>query len=140
MSSYECKYPNLFSPLTIRGKVLKNRIVSSPHSGGPNLYRAGNDGFSNLTETAALYFGNVARGGAAIVNTGHLGVDPRFTLGANAERFNFFSKECIHEHQLPVMHMMTDLIHAYGSLASIELNHPGHFGDSVDPDQMAGRC
>mgnify|MGYP004513212111 FL=1 len=136
MSNYECKYPHLFSPLTIRGKVLKNRIVSSPHSGGPNLYRAGNDGFSNLTETAALYFGNVARGGAAIVNTGHLGVDPRFTLGANAERFNFFSKEAIHEHQLPVMHMMTDLIHSYGSLASIELNHPGHFGDPVDPEQM----
>ena len=131
MQKYECRYPHLFSPITIRGKVLKNRIVSSPHSGGPNLYRAGDNGLSNLTETAALYFGNVARGGAAVVNTGHLGVDPRFTLGANAERFNFFGEEIIHDHQLPVMHMMTDLIHAYGSLASIELNHPGHFGDPV---------
>ncbi len=138
MQKYECRYPHLFSPLTIRGKVLKNRIVSSPHSGGPNLYRAGDDGLSNLTETAALYFGNVARGGAAIVNTGHLGVDPRFTLGANAERFNFFGEDMIHDHQLPVMHMMTDLIHSYGSLASIELNHPGHFGDPIGDQKLLG--
>lgn len=138
MKKYECKYPHLFSPITIRGKVLKNRIVSSPHSGGPNLYRPGDNGCSVLTETAALYFGNIARGGAAIVNTGHLGVDPRYTLGANAERFDFFSGEIIHEHQLPVMHMMTDLIHAYGSLASIELNHPGHFGDPLGDDKLLG--
>lgn len=138
MQKYECKYPHLFSPITIRGKVLKNRIVSSPHSGGPNLYRAGDNNLSVLTETAALYFGNIARGGAAIVNTGHLGVDPRFTLGANAERFDFFNGEMIHEHQLPVMHMMTDLIHSYGALASIELNHPGHFGDPVGDQKMLG--
>ena len=137
MQKYDYKYPNLFSPITIRGKVLKNRIVASPHSGGPNLYRAGDNGLSSLTETAALYFANIARGGAAVVNTGHLGVDPRYTLGANAERFDFFS-EAVHEHQLPVMHMMTDLIHAYGSLASIELNHPGHFGDPVGDYKLLG--
>lgn len=135
---YSCRYPHLFSPITIRGKVFKNRIVSSPHSGGPVLYRAGANGFAALTETAALYFGNIARGGAAVVNTGHLGVDPRYTLGANAERFDFFSGESIHEYQLPVMHMMTDLIHAYGSLASIELNHPGHFGDPVGDAMLLG--
>ena len=72
------KYPSLFQSLMIRGKVLKNRVVSSPHSGGPNLYEAGDEGFSNLSETAARYFANIARGGAAIVNTGHLGVDPRY--------------------------------------------------------------
>lgn len=138
MQEMNQKYPHLFSPITIRGKVFKNRIVSSPHSGGPNLYRAGHGDFSSLTETAALYFGNIARGGAAVVNTGHLGVDPRYTLGANAERFDFFSGEAIHEHQLPVMHMMTDLIHAYGALASIELNHPGHFGDPVGDYKLLG--
>lgn len=127
-NSYPQHYPHLFSPITIRGKKLKNRIVSSPHSGGPNLYSAGSHGFSNLTETAAKYFGNIARGGAAIVNTGHLGVDPRFYLGSNNEYFDFFDKEHIHEHQLAVMHQMTDLIHSYGALASIELNHPGHYG------------
>lgn len=125
---FEQPYPHLFSPITIRGVRVKNRVVSSPHSGGPNLYRAGDNGYSNFTETAAQYFGNIARGGAGIVHTGHLGVDPRFYLGSNCEAFNFFSKSDIHEHSLPVMHMMTDLIHAYGAVASIELNHCGHYG------------
>ena len=128
-------FPHLFSPITIRGVTIKNRVVSSCHSGGPNLYQAGDKGFSNLTETAALYFGNIARGGAGIVNTGHLGVDPRFRLGSNQEHFNFHVKEMIHEHQLPVMHMMCDMIHAYGAIASIELNHPGHYGTAVEADQ-----
>lgn len=132
------KYPNLFSPIVIRGKEIKNRVVSSPHSGGPNLYEAGDDGFSNLSETAAAYFGNIAKGGAGIVNTGHLGVDPRYYLGANCEHFNFFSEKTIHEHQLPIMHQMTDLIHSYGALASIELNHPGHFGTSVNGEPLLG--
>lgn len=134
----QLKYPNLFKPLTIRGKTLKCRVVSSPHSGGPNLYQAGDQGYSNLTETAAGYFANLARGGAAIVNTGHLGVDPRYYLGSNREHFNFFTEDTIHEHQLPVMHQMTDLIHSFGSLASIELNHCGHFGTSVDGGPLLG--
>lgn len=120
-------YPHLFSPITIRGKVIKNRLVSSPHSGGPILVREGKDGFMNFTETAAEYFANIARGGAGIVHTGHLGVDPRYSLGSNRERFNFFTED-IHEAQLSIMHMMTDMIHAYGAKASIELNHGGHYG------------
>lgn len=134
----QLKYPNLFQPLTIRGKTLKCRVVSSPHSGGPNLYQAGEQGYSNLTETAAAYFARIARGGAAIVNTGHLGVDPRYYLGSNRERFNFFTEDSLHVHQLPVMHQMTDLIHSFGSLASIELNHCGQFGASVDGGPLLG--
>ncbi len=136
----QTKYPHLFSPLKIRGHVIKNRLVSSPHSGGPILYREGGDGLSNLTETAALYFGNIARGGAGIVHTGHLGVDPRYSLGSNRERFNFFS-ENIHEHQLAVMHMMTDTIHAYGAKAAIELNHGGHYAAPVkEGEKRVGPC
>lgn len=134
----QLKYPNLFKPIVIRGKTLKCRVVSSPHSGGPNLYQAGDDGYSNLTETAAKYFAAIARGGAAIVNTGHLGVDPRYALGSNRERFNFFSLDTIHEHQLPVMHQFTDLIHSFGSLASIELNHSGHYGTAINGEPLLG--
>lgn len=81
-------YPHLFSPITVRGKRIKNRIVSAPHC-GPNMFRCGEGGYSNFTETAVQYFGALARGGAGIVNTGHLGVDPRYYLGNNAELFNF---------------------------------------------------
>ena len=133
-----CRYPDLFSPIIIGKTRIKNRVVSSPHSGGPNLYRAGDDGYSNFTETAAQYFGNIARGGAGIVNTGHLGVDPRYYLGSNCEMFNFFSKDHLHEHSLPVMHMMTDLIHAYGAVASFELNHCGPHGTPVNGGKLLG--
>lgn len=125
-------YPHLFTPITVRGKRIKNRIASAPHC-GPNMFRCGENGYSNFTETAVQYFGALARGGAGIVNTGHLGVDPRYYLGNNAELFNFFSTHSIHEHTLPVMHLMTDMIHSYGALASIELNHGGMFCTPVTP-------
>lgn len=36
------------------------------------------------------------------------------------------------------MHMMTDMIHAYGALASIELNHGGQFYVPVSGNQLLG--
>jgi 2,4-dienoyl-CoA reductase-like NADH-dependent reductase (Old Yellow Enzyme family)/thioredoxin reductase len=131
-------YPHLFTPIKIRGRVLKNRIVSSPHVLGQNMVQAGEDGYSNLTESAAVAAGTLARGGASVINTGHLGVDPRFSLGSNQEFFNFFSKKTLHHHQLAVMHMMTDYIHAYGALASIELNHGGHYGTPIEGNRVFG--
>ncbi len=138
MEQFQQAFPHLFSPITVKGHKIKNRIVSSPHSGGPNLYRASDNGCSNFTETAAQYFANIARGGAGIVNTGHLGVDPRFYLGSNCERFDFFSKDQVHEHALPVMHMMTDMIHAYDAIASFELNHCGPHGTPLPGHTLLG--
>lgn len=138
IEAYQQAFPNLFSPITVHGRVLKNRVVSSPHSGGPNLYRSDANGYTNMTETAAQYFGNIARGGAAIVNTGHLGVDPRYYLGSNCEMFNFFDKDKIHEHGLPVMHLMSDLIKSYGAVASFELNHCGPHGTPINGDPLLG--
>lgn len=135
------KYPNLFSKIKIKNKVLKNRIVAAPNSGSPNIYKAGDNGFSVLTETAAYYYAAEARGGAAIVNTGHLGVDPRYYLGSNMERVDFFNEKTIHNHHLPIFHMMTDMIHAYGALAGIELNHGGQFCTPVsEEDKLLGPC
>lgn len=138
MEKFEQAFPDLFSPITVKGHRIKNRVVSSPHSGGPNLYRASESGYSYFTETAAQYFGNIARGGAGIVNTGHLGVDPRYYLGSNCEKFDFFSKDQVHEHALPVMHMMSDLIHSYGAIASFELNHCGPHGTPIQGDKLLG--
>ena len=116
-------YPHLFQPLTIRGKTYKNRIVASPHNAAPNTVRAGAAGYTTFTESAIRYYGAIARGGAAVVNTGHLGVDPEYTLGSDREQFDFFSAEST---CTPTMVSMTDTIHAYGALAAIELNHPGY--------------
>lgn len=131
-------YPHLFDPLTIRGKKIKNRIVSAPQS-CPYMLVPGDNGFFNYSEDAALYYANIARGGAGIVNTGHLGVDPRYYLGGNKMYFNFFSP-LLRWHQIPSMRRMTTMIHAHGSLASIELNHGGQFSTPLDGGAVPGPC
>ena len=90
MASFQRMYPELFQPLVIRNKIVKNRVVSSPH-GDPRMLEADRNGMAVFSEEAAIYYGNIARGGAAIVNTGHLGVDPRFYLGAHRE---YFASRC----------------------------------------------
>lgn len=123
MKKVKNSYPHLFEPLVVRGKEFRNRIISSPHNAAPNTVRAGADGYENFTESAIAYYGGIARGGAAVVNTGHLGVDPEYTLGSDRERFDFFTPEST---STPTLVALTDTIHAYGALASIELNHPGY--------------
>ena len=129
-------YPNLFTSLYIRGKEIKNRVVSAPHS-CPYMLEPSENGFFNYSEDAAMYYANIARGGAAIVNTGHLGVDPRYYLGANRMFFNFFS-DTLRWHQIPNMRRMTTAIHAHGALASIELNHGGDNATPVEGNEVPG--
>ena len=84
-------------------------------------------GLAVFSEDAAYYYGSIARGGAGIVNTGHLGVDPRYYLGGHKEYFDFHSKQYINSRVIPPMHKITERIHVYGALASIELNHGGQW-------------
>ena len=129
-------YPKLFSPLIIKNKVIKNRIVSAPHS-CPYMLVPGENGFFNYSEDACMYYANIARGGAGIVNTGHLGVDPRYYLGGNKMYFNFFSP-LLRWHQIPNMRRMTTMIHAYDAIASIELNHGGHYSTPLVGNEVPG--
>lgn len=137
MEKLQKPYPHMFAPLTVRGKVFRNRIISSPNNGAPNLVRPGADGFNNFTETAIRYYGAIARGGAAVVNTGHLGVDPEYYLGTDNDRFDFFTNDVT---RTPTLNALTDMIHAYGALASIELNHGGHLCQPVKRDYLLGPC
>lgn len=131
-------YPNLFTPITVRGVTIRNRVVSSPHS-CPFMFVPGVNGAYDYSDDGVTYFANIARGGAAIVNTGHLGVDPRYLLGANRLIFDFFS-QTLRWHQIPMMRRMTDLIHAYGALASFELNHGGHRSTPLEGNRVPGPC
>ncbi|MBQ1391244.1 MAG: hypothetical protein IIY82_05815, partial [Firmicutes bacterium] len=136
MGKTDRMYPDLFRPLVIRNKRLKSRVVSSPH-GDPRMLRADREGYSIFSEDAATYYGRIARGGAAIVNTGHLGVDPRFYLGAHREYFDFKNPR-VNAYLLPAMHRIVENVHAYGSLASIELNHGGQWCTPVEGNRLLG--
>ncbi len=136
---YEEKYPNLFRPMRIRGKIIKNRITASPHA-SPQLFTVANNGHSNFSDLAVQYYGKLARGGAAIVSTGHIQVDNRFYVGSNKESFNIFD-ERPNINILPQLHMVSDAIHAYGSLAGFELQHGGENCVPVDGSNVVlGVC
>ena len=85
----ERKYPHLFSPLEIRGKVFRNRIFSAPNmifqivDGRPTDYYVG-------------YLAEKARGGAAVVTLGEVNIcdgsshTPRMLL--NEKNMNIFGE------------------------------------------------
>ncbi|HJA92596.1 MAG TPA: NAD(P)/FAD-dependent oxidoreductase [Candidatus Eisenbergiella merdipullorum] len=132
----EYPYPHLFSPIIIGGKRFRNRVVASAQA-SPHGVTAGHNGYDNASEYQAQYMGLLARGGAAVVNTGHYGVDPRFQLGALRYAFNFFNDR-LHNDQMPVLNLMSDNVHAYGALASIELNHGGHMSTPFEGNTVLG--
>lgn len=138
MAPMEKKYPHLFAPLVVRGKKFRNRIISSPHNAAPNTIRAGANGYVNYTENAVKYYGSIARGGAAVVTTGHLSVDPEYALGSDREHFDFYTAEST---STPTLVALADTIHAYGALAAIELNHPGYqLSTPVNRDYRIAPC
>lgn len=105
----ERKYPHLFSPLEIRGKVFRNRIFSAPNmifqvvDGRPTDYYVG-------------YLAEKARGGAAVVTLGEVNIcdgsshTPRMLL--NEKNMNIFGE-------------ITSAIKENGALACAELTHGG---------------
>ncbi len=130
---YVQKYPHLFSPITIRGQLFKNRIISSPHRGGPDLTRADYRGYEIYSETGALYYGSIARGGASLVNTGQCGADPRYRLSTTF--FNLFDAST-----LQTMHLVTDAIHVFGAKAGIDINHAGMYAPPTNGLDPIGPC
>lgn len=113
---YEQQYPNLFAPLEIRGKRLKNRIITAP-SNHTHIVGEGN----RINEEAVLYYGGKAKGGAAMVTLG----EARMDKGNSAAHLTHI--DLTEEASLPGLHQLTDYVHSFGALASIELNHNGHF-------------
>ena len=66
--------PRLFTPLTLRGVALKNRIVISPMQ----QYAAGRDGLP--TDYHLAHYGRLAMGGAGLVFTEALCISPEGRL------------------------------------------------------------
>lgn len=111
----ELKYKNLFSPITIRGKTFKNRILVAPM--GTEDEAAG----GYISEACAYFYERVAKGGAARVCT----VEAPINYGtANRNCLTFFD-------DVPSMgfrrnmSLFSDLCHRHGSLAFTSFTHNG---------------
>ena len=117
----ELKYPHLFSPLRVKNKVLKNRIITGPS----NHCLQGNENYP--TEQSMVYYAMKAKGGAALVLPGSVRVDrglydPRATQQKIWNQFNLYDR-----YAWRYFKQNTDIIHHFGALAGIEF-HQMPFG------------
>ena len=101
----------LFSPLTIRGLTLRNRIVLSPM-----LTYSATNGCTNDTHLAHL--AKFAVGGAGLVMVESTKIDPR---GCSTPRdLGLWKDEFI-----PGMRRIVELVKSYGAACGIQLGHSG---------------
>ena len=109
----KCRYPLLFTPLTIKKTTFRNRIFASPNmlvgstpSGAPCANQIG-------------YYAEKAKGGAAMVTIGDTPVDMRYGAPGPSTHLRFDRVNAAAFNEL------SDAIHEGGAVACFELNHPG---------------
>ena len=101
----------LFSPLTLRGLTLRNRVVLSPM-----LTYSATNGYTNDTHLAHL--AKFAVGGAGLVMVESTTIDPR---GCSTPRdLGLWKDEFI-----PGMRRIVELVKGYGAACGIQLGHSG---------------
>jgi 2,4-dienoyl-CoA reductase-like NADH-dependent reductase (Old Yellow Enzyme family) len=110
--------PLLLSPLVLRGRTLRNRIVSTPHATGWS-----HDGL--IARAEVDYQVRKAAGGAALVMTfGSATVDP----GTEASYGSIALWDARNE---PALRALADGVHRHGALCMSQLTHMGRRGHSA---------
>ncbi|MDR1765782.1 MAG: NAD(P)/FAD-dependent oxidoreductase [Lachnospiraceae bacterium] len=113
----QTKFPALFSPLSVAapqgGLLFKNRMISAPIS--PHYLST--EGY--VTAQTIAPFELLAKGGVAAVTIGESLVHSK--TGNNHGAVLRLDDPGV----IPGLYQLTDTIHRYGALASIELVHPG---------------
>ncbi|MEV4423093.1 NADH:flavin oxidoreductase/NADH oxidase [Patulibacter sp. NPDC049589] len=118
--------PHLFSPLTLRGLTLRNRIAVSPMC----EYSA-EDGLAN--DWHLVHLGSRAVGGAGLVITEAAAVSPEGRI--SPQDLGLWNDE-----QVAPLRRITDFLHAQGAAAGIQLAHAGRKASTLRPwDQQPGR-
>src|SRR3954449_1117321 len=111
-------FPHLYSPLELRGQVLRNRIVSTPHATG-----WGRDGLIDPREVD--YHVRKAAGGCALVMTfGSASVDP--TTAASYGSISLWD-----ERNDPALRALADGVHGHGARCMSQMTHMGRRGTST---------
>ncbi|HET8951118.1 MAG TPA: NAD(P)-binding protein [Solirubrobacteraceae bacterium] len=118
MSGGAAPFPHLYSPLQLRGRLLRNRIVSTPHATG-----WGRDGLIDPREVD--YHVRKAAGGAALVMTfGSASVDP--TTAASYGSIALWD-----ERNEPALRALADGVHGHGARCISQMTHMGRRGTST---------
>ena len=116
-------YPHIFEPFTVKRTTFRNRVIMPPM--GSNLATFTGE----VSEDMKNYYGLRARGGTALIIVENACIDyPLATNGTKQLRID--NKQFI-----PGLYELTECIHQYGALASIQLNHAGA---SAYPERLNG--
>ena len=112
------RFPLLLSPFEVRGRRLRNRIVSTPHATGWS-----SDGLIDRSEVD--YHVRKAAGGCGLVMTfGSASVDP-------STEASYGSIALWDERNEPALRALADGVHAQGGLVISQMTHMGRRGKSV---------
>jgi 2,4-dienoyl-CoA reductase-like NADH-dependent reductase (Old Yellow Enzyme family)/thioredoxin reductase len=109
------KYPHLFSPITIKGKTFKNRILVSP----VGIDERGEAGI--MSERAAQFYDEVASGGCARVCSGENDV----TFGSAVHGIYYFFVEQPSEKFKASFRHYVEVCHKHGALAFTSFSYMG---------------
>ncbi len=120
----KCKYPHLFSPLTIKNITFKNRILASPVT-VTNL--SSGDTFS---DEAIMEYENRARGGFAQVTLTEHYIDFEYA-GRGINPINLFAPSM---DGMMRGRAMTNAIKSHGAVASVQFNHIGNVNHPLTLD------
>ncbi len=109
------RYPHLFSPITLRGRKLRSRILTCPIGAsffGPS---------SHMTDYAIEFFEAKAVGGAATITMGDTPVTSGEPGGSmSMAKYNLREKE-----GFAFLCEFAETMRQHGALASVQLNHNG---------------
>ncbi|MBI2847372.1 MAG: FAD-dependent oxidoreductase [Chloroflexi bacterium] len=111
-TSNESRFPILFSPFTIGGMTLRNRIVNTPHG----LRYA----VDHLPSERHFYYHTArARGGVGYIIMESTSVHPSSASFAGGDIWNF------DDSIIPKYERLAEAVHKYGAKIGVELNHTG---------------
>ena len=110
------RFPHLFSPITVRGKTFKNRILLAP-KGYPSKDM-------NCMDKAALdFYERLAAGGAARINTGECDVQYKSAVSSS---WNMFLNP-LPESLCASVRQYAENCHKHGALAFMHFGHMGAY-------------
>lgn len=111
--------PGLFSPLTVRGVTLRNRIAVAAMCQYSSV-----DGLA--TDWHLVHLGARAAGGAGLVITEATAVSPEGRI--SPQDLGIWSDD-----QLPGLQRITEFVHAQGAVSGIQLAHAGRKASTQAP-------
>lgn len=109
----------LFSPLTLRGVTLRNRIAVSPM-----CQYSSEDGFAN--DWHLVHLGSRAVGGAGLVFTEATSVEPAGRI--SPQDLGLWKGE-----HVPGLARIVQFVHAHGAAAGVQLAHAGRKASTLRP-------